>query len=368
MENMVTPTFWSGKKVLLTGHSGFKGSWLTLWLLQMGAVVEAVSLANDQPESHYHAVSIKGKVNEHWVDIRDRQALSEIIAQSDAEIVFHLAAQALVNASYLDPLNTFSSNVDGALNLLDAVRFSHTIKTVIVVTTDKVYANNDAPDNVFEENDALGGNDPYSASKAMTELLCTSYRESYFRKQGIVLATARAGNVIGGGDWSDDRLVPDYFRAVNQQKPFTVRYPDAVRPWQHVLESLRGYLLYAQYLCRQRETYPVALNFGPDSRNTLTVSELLQRLSAVTEKDYVPPSSAVTPQNREAINLSLNSSRARDTLKWSPALDINDTLQFTSAWYQASRRGEEMTAFSLQQIDDYERRVMEQHGGCDEDN
>ncbi|MCX8956292.1 CDP-glucose 4,6-dehydratase [Erwinia psidii] len=360
MENMVTPTFWCGKKVLVTGHTGFKGSWLTLWLLKMGAELEAVSLPNNQPESHYNVVHRQSRIIEHLLDIRDGQALEEMIAQSDAEIVFHLAAQALVNASYVDPLNTFTSNVNGTLNLLNAVRSSKTIKTVIVITTDKVYANNDAPDNAFNENDALGGNDPYSASKAMTELLCTSYRESYFRKQGIVLATARAGNVIGGGDWSEDRLVPDYFRAVNQQQPFTVRYPDAVRPWQHVLESLRGYLLYAQYLSEHRDTCLTALNFGPDSRNTITVSALLQRLSTLTENEHVPSSSAVIPQNREALHLSLNSAKARHALKWSPALDINDTLQFTSTWYQASRRAADMTAFSLQQIADYERRVMEQ--------
>ncbi|EOS93177.1 CDP-glucose 4,6-dehydratase [Erwinia tracheiphila] len=360
MENMVTPAFWSGRKVLVTGHSGFKGSWLTLWLLKLGAQVEAISLANDQPSSHYHAVNLRRQITEHLLDIRERQALSDIIAQSDAEIVFHLAAQALVNASYLDPLTTFTSNVDGTLNLLNAVRSSKTIKTVIVITTDKVYANNDAPDNVFDEHDALGGNDPYSASKAMTELLCAAYRESFLRKQGIVLATARAGNVIGGGDWSADRLVPDYFRAVNQQQPFSVRYPDAVRPWQHVLESLRGYLLYAQYLTYHRDSSLTALNFGPDSRNTITVRDLLQRLSAFTEQAQVPATSAVAPQNREAINLSLNSAKAREALRWFPALDIDATLRFTSDWYQASRRGLDMAAFSLQQIADYESRVREQ--------
>ncbi|WP_152542665.1 CDP-glucose 4,6-dehydratase [Erwinia mallotivora] len=360
MENMVTPAFWHGKKVLITGHTGFKGSWLTLWLLKMGAVVEGVSLPDDRPGSHYHAVDFRSAIKEHLVDIRDGQALETIILHSAAEIVFHLAAQPLVNASYVDPLNTFTSNVNGTLNLLQAIRQSQSIKTVVVITTDKVYANSDAPDNAFAETDALGGNDPYSASKAMTELLCTSYRESYFRKQGIVLATARAGNVIGGGDWSDDCLVPDYFRAVNSGQPFNVRYPDAVRPWQHVLESLRGYLLYAEYLCRESQSSVTALNFGPDSHNTITVRELLRRLSAFAENDRAPASLAVAPQNREALHLSLNSSRARETLHWFPALDISQTLRLTSEWYQASRTATDMAAFSLQQIADYESQVREQ--------
>lgn len=353
MESMVNYSFWKNKKVLVTGHSGFKGTWLTLWLIKMGAKVEAISLSNDNIVNQ-PVINFKGDlVKEHFVDIREEEALKDIINNSDAEIVFHLAAQALVTSSYKEPKKTFTSNVNGTLNLLDAIRSSDTIKNIIVVTTDKVYLNNDSPEIYFSEKDALGGNDPYSASKAMTELLCTSYRESYFRKKSIKIVTARAGNVIGGGDWSEDRLVPDFFKTIREKKNFIVRYPDAIRPWQHVLESIKGYLLYAEYLSNCGDDYVSTLNFGPNKDNTFTVSELIDGLSSFSENGAVNKN-IVEPKNKESINLLLNSDKAKLLLNWSPAMDMLTTLRTTSEWYHSSFKNIDMKIFTLKQLSDYE--------------
>lgn len=354
MESLVTPAFWQGKNVLITGHTGFKGSWLTLWLEQMGAKVSGISLANPEARSQFALVKRGRHIQDIECDIRDKAALEAHIAAIQPEMVFHLAAQALVSCAYDAPWDNFTSNVSGTLNLLEALRDNDSVQAILVVTTDKVYANDGVKHHFFKETDALGGQDPYSASKAMTEILCASWRESFMRKKGVPLATARAGNVIGGGDWAKDRLIPDYYRARDAQQTLQLRYPDAVRPWQHVLESLRGYLLYAEYLLHNRDQYVPALNFGPSMANQLTVKQVLEALSAVAQQapDDVQQ---IAPANSEALYLNLDSTQAAHTLGWHPALNMSATLRLTHAWYAAARGATDMRDFAVEQLNDYLR-------------
>lgn len=358
MEAMVDRAFWHNKRVLVTGHNGFKGSWLTLWLTSMGAQVYGISLENPHPDAHFHRVAMTG-LTQHHCDIRDAQALTARILESEAEIVFHLAAQPLVNHAYRDPNYTWQCNVSGSANVLEALRQLPSLKTVVVITTDKVYRHEKDKVVAFTEQDALGGHDPYSASKAMTELLCASYRDSYFRPSGVALATARAGNVIGGGDWAEERLIPDYYRARQQNQPLALRYPQAVRPWQHVLESVRGYLLYAEYLHHHPVDYPVALNFGPRESDQLTTHDLiaaLNQLAAETPQAV----ETVAAHYHESPHLYLDSTLADRTLGWRSALSISDTLRLTHAWYQHASQQRDMRAFSLQQLNDYQQLTSDQ--------
>ncbi len=345
--------FWNGRRVFITGHTGFKGSWLCLWLEKLGAVVCAVSLEPETNPSLYARLSPWQEARHHVADIRDLRALREHLIEFQPEIVIHLAAQALVRRSYEDPAGTFSTNVLGTTNLLDAVRETQSVRTVLVVTSDKVYAN-DGSGRPFVETDMLGGKDPYSNSKACTELVCQSYRDSFFEGRDVRLATVRAGNVIGGGDWSKDRLIPDFIRAFESGEPILLRYPDAVRPWQHVLEPLGGYLRFAQALTEDRENdLPHALNFGPDEINFATVSDVAQALGAAHGvREVWKPAPGQHPH--EASALTLNSALAHTTIGWHPRLSLRQTIDWTAAWYQANREGADMRAFSLRQLAAYE--------------
>ncbi|HEX7873685.1 MAG TPA: CDP-glucose 4,6-dehydratase [Sphingobium sp.] len=345
--------FWRGRRVVLTGHSGFKGAWLSLWLERLGASVSAVALPPQTSPSLYALLSPWRDADHHFGDIRDAAALAAQMQAFAPEIVIHMAAQALVRPSYDDPAETFSSNVMGTVSLLDAVRQAPSVRAVLVVTSDKVYAN-DGRGHAFAESDPLGGADPYSASKACTEIVCRSYAKSFLRDRGVALATARAGNVIGGGDWATDRLVPDFVRALEAGQPVRLRYPDAVRPWQHVLEPLAGYLAFAEALVRTGgEGVPDALNFGPDPQAFATVAELAEELGQAFGVAHAWERAPGVWQ-AEAPVLTLSSALAGDVLDWHPRLDRGRTIEWTAAWYKAYRDGTNMRDFTLHQIAAYE--------------
>lgn len=345
--------FWQGRRVFVTGHTGFKGAWLCLWLEQLGARVYAVALAPETSPSLYGLASPWQDADHHACDIRDTAALAGHLRRSEAQIVIHMAAQALVRQSYDDPADTYSTNVMGTLSLLTAVQHAPSVKTVLVVTSDKVYAN-DGAGRAFGESDPLGGADPYSSSKACTELVCRSFSKSFLGERGITLATARAGNVIGGGDWAKDRLVPDFIRALQKGEPVRLRYPGAVRPWQHVLEPLGGYLVYAQALTEDAGTndLPDALNFGPDPQNFATVAELADELGRGFGIDEAWEH-APGEWKPEAPVLTLDSTLAGNVLGWRPRLDREQTIDWTAAWYKAHRDGADMRDFTLRQIAAY---------------
>jgi CDP-glucose 4,6-dehydratase len=349
--------FWNGRRVFVTGHTGFKGSWLCLWLEKLGAEVYAVSLEPETNPSLYAKFSPWPGARHHVADIRDSRTIRSHLMSCEPEIVIHMAAQALVRRSYEDPSGTFSTNVMGTANVLDAVRDTHSVKTVLVVTSDKVYANNGSG-KPFVETDMLGGNDPYSNSKACAELVCESYRHSFFQGRELRLATVRAGNVIGGGDWSKDRLIPDFIRAFESGEPILLRYPDAVRPWQHVLEPLGGYLRFVQAMTESREDgLPDALNFGPDATSFATVSQLAEALGAAHgEHDVWQRAPGNHPH--EAASLTLSSGLAFEALGWQPRLSLQQTIDWTAAWYKANRQGADMRAFSLAQLCAYEDALL----------
>lgn len=346
-------SFWQGRRVFLTGQSGFKGAWLCLWLERLGADVTAVALPPQTNPSLY-ALAGPWPESHHVTDIRDRQALTAHVRAAQAEIVIHMAAQALVRPSYANPADTFATNIMGTVNLLDAVLGAPSVRTVLVVTSDKVYAN-EGVGRAFAEGAPLGGKDPYSASKACTELVCASYAESFLRERGVTLATARAGNVIGGGDWAEDRLVPDFIRALERGEPVRLRYPQAVRPWQHVLEPLSGYLAYAQSLTEGSGAglLPPALNFGPATHDFMTVAELAEALGQCFGLERVWEQ-APGKWESEAPLLMVDSALAAEAFGWHGRLDRQQTVDWTVDWYRAHRDGADMRAFTLRQIADYE--------------
>jgi len=328
------PAVWAGRRVFLTGHTGFKGGWLALWLRQLGAEVVGYALPPSTTPSLFSLAKVADVLSgQYLADLRDAQSLSQAIAQTQPEIILHLAAQPLVRASYREPADTFATNVMGTVNVLEAARQCPSVKAIVVVTTDKCYENQEWAWG-YRENDPLGGHDPYSASKACTEIVAASYRRALFQ-QGPLLATARAGNVIGGGDWSEDRLVPDAVRAVGRHEPLVIRSPHATRPWQHVLEPLNGYLMLAERLLAGDAAYARAWNFGPDSSANLSVAQLLGGLQR-----YWPALNWCLDANagqgpHEANLLYLDSSLARQRLGWQSVWSLESTLAHTAHWYQA---------------------------------
>lgn len=348
---VVNPGFWSGKRVLLTGHTGFKGAWMALWLNRLGAQVTGISLPPSSLPNLFDLLSISTIVDSQFCDIRDPALLAAQIRNADPEIVFHLAAQALVRASYRDPLATFSTNVQGTANLLDALRPSESIRVVVAVTTDKVYNNQEQPF-PFRETDALGGRDPYSASKAAAEIVIASYRDSYLHEKGIAVASARAGNVIGGGDWSQDRLIPDAIRAWNANLPLHIRRPQAVRPWQHVLEPLAGYITLAEQLW-QRPTLSGAYNFGPETHQAATVRQVVQ----LAQNGYGVGQvawGAGTEGPHEAGWLALEIAKARSLLGVKPQWPLEESVRRTIHWYRQYHDGANAGALCHSDIDAYE--------------
>lgn len=338
---------YDGRRVLITGHTGFKGSWLALWLSLLGARVSALALPPPTNPNHWDRLALPVKELRH--DIRDAGAVARFVASVRPDIVFHLAAQPLVRASYADPLTTWSTNVMGTANLLDACRHTDSVRAIVVVTSDKCYDNPETA-HAFSEGDRLGGHDPYSASKAATELVAASYRSAFFsHARAPLLATARAGNVIGGGDWSADRLIPDLVRAVSAGAALEIRSPHATRPWQHVLDCLSGYLLLGQRLLEGDARCADAWNFGPGAGGNKTVAEILDMIR--TRWPALQWHCATAPQPHEATLLQLDSGKARSALGWKPVWEIDAALDATVDWYRADAG----QAVSRAQIEGYAR-------------
>lgn len=350
MQQSVLPQFWKGKRVLVTGHSGFKGSWLALWLTHMGAQVSGFSRPPDTEPNLYTITELRNLVRPGFGDLQNYAEVEAAVERSDPEIVLHLAAQPLVLKSVREPVETFASNVMGTVNLLAALRKSPRLRVVLVVTTDKVYRNNNAPTS-FRESDALGGHDPYSASKAATELVAAAFAGSYFEAQGVSVATARGGNVIGGGDFSEERLVPDIYRAVATNGELVLRHPEAIRPWQHVLDCLCGYLSYAQRL-HDEKNVPRAINFGPSAGEPISVATMantmLEALGEPPQWRADRPAASVEMQR-----LTLDCRLAHDVLGWSNQFAGMQAIQATADWYLAFRNGENMRAYTLASIEDF---------------
>ncbi len=343
--------FWSNKRVLVTGHTGFKGGWLVLWLLRLGAKVSGISLPPQTQPSLFDLTYLAQQCDSHFADIRNPEELAKLVQAVRPEIIFHLAAQPLVRASYREPLATFSSNVMGTAHLLEALRFTPSTQVALMITTDKVYRNQEWA-YPYREDDPLGGHDPYSSSKAASELVISCYRDSFLRAQGIAVASARAGNVIGGGDWSEDRLIPDAVRAWQSKKVLSIRSPQAIRPWQHVLEPLAGYLSLAEKLW-QSPTLAGAYNFGPNSHETATVQAVIEL--ARTNYGSGDVSYARFSDNlHEANCLALETSHTRCTLGITPRWNLAHAIQNTMSWYRQQSSGESAWSLCESQISDYE--------------
>lgn len=346
----MTSEFWQGKRVLVTGHTGFKGAWLSLWLEMMGAEVVGLALEAASGEGAY--AQLQPSVDSHLVDIRDQREVERLVADADPEVIFHLAAQSLVRESYADPSLTYAVNVLGTLHLLNSVTRAPSLRAVIVVTTDKVYRNSDV-DEPFVEDDPLGGADPYSSSKACVELLVESWRSSFLNESDIALLTARAGNVIGGGDDAQDRLIPDAFRALADEETLVLRYPTAVRPWQFVLEPLSAYLALAEVAVTASHPLPGAFNFGPAPGSWLPVSELVNKLFRLWGGGSWAASSETNP--KESLVLKLDSTRAKKVLGWESRLDLDTALAWTVEWRKLQVEGGDLRSLSMDQISRFER-------------
>lgn len=353
---MIDPEFWRAKRVLVTGHTGFKGGWLSLWLAELGAEVHGLALGPDTQPALFDMLRLPERLaSSSFSDIRDEQAVAAHVKNVSPDIVVHLAAQPLVRHSYNAPVLTFATNVMGTVHLLEACRWLHNLQAVLVVTTDKVY-NNREWDWPYRETDPLGGSDPYSASKSAAEHVVESYRKSFFYTKGLAVASARGGNVIGGGDWSVDRLVPDVVRASFEGTTLEVRAPESVRPWQHVLVLCQAYLQLVQHMVRCPDPNFHAWNFGPLASDCVRVREVLAGLA----QHGLAPQFRFTPSQdkAESRTLALDSSLARRRLGWRPLLELPEALRLTAEWYLAAKDGADMQTFTLGQIADYQRRVM----------
>jgi CDP-glucose 4,6-dehydratase len=344
---MILGNAYKNRNVLVTGHTGFKGSWLVLWLQMMGAKVTGISLPSETLPNHWELLGLD--IASHYIDIRNEELIRQKILETKPEIVFHLAAQPLVRRSYRLPLETWATNVMGTANVLDACRQVEELAAIVVVTTDKCYENKEWVWG-YRETDPLGGHDPYSASKGGSELVAGSYRHSFFSAPSSpLLATARAGNVIGGGDWSEDRLIPDLVRSVETGKPLEIRSPNATRPWQHVLECLSGYLMLGQQLLAGNKLFAEAWNFGPDREGNRQVEQVLAALKV--NWPSLEWSVSNTPQPHEAQMLHLDSGKAKEKLYWRPVWTFDEGAAATAEWYQAwLDRGD---VISLNQLQSY---------------
>ena len=352
----MNPLFWKDKKVLITGHTGFKGSWLSLWLQNMNADVIGVSLDPPTVPSIFKQARISEGIVSLREDIRNLGKMNEIFQKYQPEIVFHLAAQPLVRYSYREPVETYQTNVMGTLNILEGIRGVDSVRSAVMITTDKCYENHEWEWG-YREIDPLGGHDPYSSSKGCAELLIASYRNSYFNpdsinQHGTAIASARAGNVIGGGDWAEDRLIPDIIRALQQGKKVKIRNPDAIRPWQHVLEPLYGYLVLAEKLHGSDPQYTGAWNFGPYENDVGTVKTIVKNITSQWSEESTW-SIDNDKHPHEANYLKLDCSKAHSRLKWKPKWNLTFALKKIVEWYKAEDAGRDLRKLTLDQINEY---------------
>ena len=347
----MNPDFWKDRSVFLTGHTGFKGGWMTLALSQMGAKVSGYSLVSPTKPNFFSILKLKKYLVKSTIgNILDLKLLKKSIKEAKPSIVIHMAAQPLVHQSYKTPIETIMTNVIGTANIFEAAKDTNTIKAIINVTTDKCYENNEQLIS-YKENDRLGGHDPYSGSKACSELITATYRKSFLSKIDIHLASARAGNVIGGGDWSNDRLLPDFFRSLEVGKPMYVRSPNAIRPWQHVLEPISGYMKLAEKLVLNGKDYANAWNFGPNDDDAKSVGWVIDQLC-----NKIPGAHWITDKEKhphESILLKLDSTKAKKYLDWKPKWDAELAIHKTIDWYKAWKKGKEMSSISISQIDEF---------------
>ncbi len=350
---IVDGSFWKNKRVFITGHSGFKGSWLSIWLDHMGAIVRGYSLAPITSPSLFDVAKVADCVDSVVGDICDSQRLATSMAEFKPDIVLHLAAQALVKYSYDNPVETYQTNVMGSLNVLESIRKTPSVKSVVMVTTDKCYENREW-DWGYRENEAMGGYDPYSASKGCLELLVSSYRRSYFSAGAVKVATARAGNVIGGGDWSLDRLIPDLINAACNDQSAQVRNPHSIRPWQHVLEPLSGYLLLAQRLFESdNQRYQSGWNFGPNESDAQPVCWIADKICQVWQQGSRWQDCSSDNQPHEAQYLKLDCSKAKNQLGWIPQLRLADAIELVVDWHKNHLEKQNMNEFTIKQIQQF---------------
>jgi CDP-glucose 4,6-dehydratase len=350
MKNLLLSNY-KNKKVLLTGHTGFKGSWLALWLNELDAEVVGYALDPKTDKDNFVVTGLANKIKDIRADIRDKEKLFEVFKEEKPEIVFHLAAQPLVLESYEHPLETFDTNIMGTANVLEAIRQTDSVHTGIMITSDKCYENREMIWG-YRENDPMGGHDPYSASKGSAELVINSYRKSFLQNHKKSIASARAGNVIGGGDWSDYRLIPDFIRAIEAEQPIEIRNPQATRPWQHVLEPLSGYLLLGAKMTENPDTYDEAWNFGPYSNKNYPVKDVVGKMIKKLERGSLKNISK-TNQHHEANLLTLDITKALTKLGWKPVLNFDETIDMTIDWYKNYSTHLDMYEFCKNQIEKY---------------
>ena len=352
MENLeMSKGFWKDRVVFLTGHTGFKGGWTALWLTHLGAKVYGFSLEPPTNPSFYKEVGIEDIIFKSVIgDICNLENLSQEMKASNASVVIHMAAQPLVRDSYTYPVETFKTNIMGTINILESARKAETVRAVLNITTDKCYENKEWVW-AYRENDRLGGHDPYSNSKACAELVTNSYKNSFFQDSLVSVATVRAGNVIGGGDWAKDRLIPDFFRSLDEDKILSIRSPNAIRPWQHVFEPISGYLKVAEKLVEEGHKFSEAWNFGPEDSDAKPVSWIVQELcNSIPNAEWEIEKS---PQLHEAGNLKLDSSKSKNLLNWKPKWSLQNALEATTKWHLAWKKGDNMKSFSINQIKNF---------------
>ncbi len=358
MEDMVVNnSFWKNRKVFITGHTGFKGSWLTFWLKNLGAKICGYALKPESNKSLFYEAEISRGIKSNFENILNIKSLSREIRKFSPEVVFHLAAQSLVKKSYSRPQETFSTNITGTVNLLESLRKCQTIRSIVIVTTDKVYENKESKKG-YKESDTLGGFDPYSSSKACCEIITNSYRSSFFNKKKIKtgIATARAGNVIGGGDYSENRLVPDIFKSIEQKKAIKVRNISSTRPWQHVLEALHGYLSLAESLYFNHQKYSEAWNFGPNLQDCKKVAWVLKEFQK--KHDFKIKDISSNEKEYESNILNLDISKSLKKLSWKPKLVIDEAIQLTSEWFQLKKNGILPSQIINDQINYYQNKIF----------
>ncbi len=358
----MNPAFWAGKRVFLTGHTGFKGSWLALWLQQLGASVTGYALAPPTQPSLFDMAQVAAGMHTVQGDVRDLPALCDALYDAQPQIVIHMAAQSLVRLSYSEPVQTYATNVMGSVNLLEAVRQTPGVKAVVNVTTDKCYENKEWAWG-YRENEPMGGFDPYSNSKGCAELVSAAYRSSFFNpssyaQHGVALATARAGNVIGGGDWAQDRLIPDILNAFAQGRQVAIRNPAATRPWQHVLEPLRGYLTLAEHLFTDGPAFGEGWNFGPHGDDAKPVEWIVNQMAQRWGQGASWQVDAA-PQPHEAHYLKLDISKAAHQLQWQPVMRLSQALELVVDWARAQHAGANMRKITQQQITTYQAQAMQ---------